>query len=166
MRDEEKLRRRIQFCILSFMAGLILSGITAIPLTRELGILYRALHYLGIRSGPLHEWIQQVFAALLDTKARYPFVHYGTDWLAFGHFVVAIAFIGPLRDPVRNVWVIQFGMIACVLVVPFALLFGEWRGIPWWWRMIDCSFGIVGLIPLRFALRLTRRLEQRVIAEC
>jgi hypothetical protein len=161
-----RLLARIRLCIAIFIAGLILSGVTAIPLTRELSILYRALHYFGVSSGSFHEWIQQVFAALLDTKARYPFLHYGTDWLAFGHFVVAIAFIGPFRDPVRNVWVIQFGMIACVLVVPFALVFGAVRGIPWWWRMIDCSFGIFGVIPLTFALRLTRRLEQGTHAAC
>jgi hypothetical protein len=35
--------------------------------------------------------------------------------------VIAIAFIGPWRDTVKNIWVIEFGMIACVLVVPFAL---------------------------------------------
>jgi len=37
----------------------------------------------------------------------YPFIAYGTDWLAFAHFVIAIAFIGPWRDPVRNVWVVE-----------------------------------------------------------
>jgi hypothetical protein len=166
MRNDENLLQRIRFCLLFFMAGLILSGVTAIPLTRELSVLYRALHYFGIRSGPLHDWIQEVFGALLDTKARYPFLQYGTDWLAFGHFVVALAFVGPLRNPVRNVWVIQLGMIACVLVVPFALVFGAWRGIPWWWRMIDCSFGIFGLIPLKLALGMTRRLEERTRSEC
>jgi hypothetical protein len=165
MRNEEKLLRRIRYCLLFFMVGLILSGVTAIPLTRELSVLYRALHYFGVRSGPLHDWIQEVFAALLDTKARYPFLHYSTDWLAFGHFGVAIAFIGALRDPVRNVWVIQFGMIACVLVVPFALVFGALRGIPWWWRLIDCSFGIFGSIPLKLALGMTRRLEKRTGTE-
>jgi len=159
--DPEKIPRRIRFCLIFFMAGLILSGATAIPLTSELGILYRALHYFEIRSGPFHEWIQQVFAALLDTKARYPFLHYGTDWLAFGHFVVALAFIGPFRDPVRNVWVIQLGIIACALVIPYALVFGALRGIPWWWRLIDCSFGIFGLIPLKLALGMTRRLENK-----
>lgn len=39
-------------------------------------------------------------------------------------------------------------MIACVLVIPTALIFGEIRGIPLWWRLLDCSFGIFGLIPL------------------
>jgi hypothetical protein len=152
--------RQVRFCLCIFIAGLVFSGLTAIPLTRELSVLYRALHYMGIRSGPVHDWIQEVFAALLDTKARYPFLHYGTDWLAFGHFVVALTFIGPIRDPVRNIWVIQFGIIACVLIVPYALIFGALRGIPWWWRLIDCSFGIIGMIPLRLALGMAQRLEK------
>jgi hypothetical protein len=73
---------------------------------------------------------------------------YGTDWLAFAHIVLALAFLGPLRDPIKNVWVVEFGMIACVLVPPMALVFGPIRGIPWFWRLIDCSFGVVGIIPL------------------
>ena len=70
--------------------------------------------------------------------------------MAFGHFVIAIAFIGALRDPVRNRWLFDFGLIACVLVIPFALVFGAMRGIPFWWRLIDCSFGVFGFVPLWF----------------
>jgi hypothetical protein len=73
---------------------------------------------------------------------------YGTDWLAFAHVVIAIAFIGPLRDPVRNRWVIEFGMIACILIIPWGIIFGSIRGIPSFWSVIDFSFGILGLIPL------------------
>jgi len=61
---------------------------------------------------------------------------------------LAIAFIGPYKDPVKNKWVIEFGAIACFLIIPFALIAGYFRGIPFWWRLIDCSFGIIGLIPL------------------
>jgi hypothetical protein len=58
---------------------------------------------------------------------------YGTDWLAFAHLVIAVAFWGPLRDPVRNIWVIEWGMIACVGIVPLALFAGPVRDIPLWW---------------------------------
>jgi hypothetical protein len=57
---------------------------------------------------------------------------YGTDWLAFAHLVIAIAFLGPLKDPVRNIWVVEFGMIACLLVIPLALICGPIRGIPFY----------------------------------
>jgi hypothetical protein len=99
-------------------------------------------------SSALAVWLSKVRDALIETNVKYPFIAYGTDWLAFAHFVIAIAFIGPLRDPFRNVWVVEFGMIACALIVPFALGMGAIRGIPPGWRMIDCSFGIFGIIPL------------------
>lgn len=149
----------IRCWLILFILGLAISGATALPLSREVNVLYRALHHFGIFSGPLHDWIQEVLAALLDTRARYPFLLYGTDWLAFGHLVIALAFIGPLRDPRRNIWVIEFGILACLLVVPWALAFGAYRGIPWWWRAIDCSFGVFGLIPLLIVRRLIQRLE-------
>lgn len=75
-------------------------------------------------------WLGKIRDALTEINAKYPFIAYGTDWLAFAHFVIAILFIGPLRDPVKNIWVVEFGMIACVLVVPFALIMGDVRGIP------------------------------------
>jgi hypothetical protein len=52
------------------------------------------------------------------------------------------------------------GLIACALVIPLALIAGGFRGIPFYWRLIDCSFGFLGAIPLLFALRNVRRLEQ------
>ena len=35
--------------------------------------------------------VGKVRDALNDTYSRYPFIAYGTDWLAFGHFVIALA---------------------------------------------------------------------------
>jgi hypothetical protein len=49
-------------------------------------------------------------------------------------------------------------MIACVLVIPFALIVGGFRGIPFFWRLIDCSFGIFALVPLGLARRYIRTL--------
>jgi hypothetical protein len=108
----------------------------------------------------LLQWLERVSAALSATNGKYPFLAYGTDWLAFAHLVIAVAFIGPWRDPVRNRWVLQFGLIACAGVIPLALIAGQIRGIPLGWRMIDCSFGVLGAIPLLACLRWTRALEQ------
>ena len=85
---------------------------------------------------------------------------YGTDWLAFAHLVIAVAFLGPLRDPVRNQWVLVFGVIACLGVLPLALIAGPIRGIPVYWRLIDCSFGLIGAIPLLICLRYVRQMER------
>jgi hypothetical protein len=84
---------------------------------------------------------------------------YGTDWLAFAHIVIAVAFVGPYIDPIRNKWVISFGLVACAGVIPLALIAGYVRGIPLPWRFIDCSFGIVGSIPLIICRRSILALE-------
>jgi hypothetical protein len=110
-------------------------------------------------SSGLSHWILKVSEGLQDTNSKYPFMAYGTDWLAFGHFAIAVAFIGALRNPVRNRWLFQFGMIACVLIVPYAFIFGGVRGIPVYWRLIDCSFGVFGLIPLWLCNRWAGEIE-------
>lgn len=56
-------------------------------------------------------------------------------------------------------WVIEFGMIACVGVVPLALFAGPVRGIPGWWTVLDISFGVFGIVPLIIVRRLIKRLE-------
>ncbi|MEW6306238.1 MAG: hypothetical protein AB1705_22455 [Verrucomicrobiota bacterium] len=161
MSRDEILRRRIRCLTWLMIVGLIFSGLTAIPLEWELGLLAR---WFGIPDDPapatsgFAQWIARVRAALQDTDAKYPFIAYGFDWLAFGHVVIAIAFGGALRDPVRNAWLFQLGMIACVLVIPWALVFGQVRGIPLGWRVIDCLFGIVGFVPMWLCARWTGEL--------
>lgn len=161
--DETRLRRRIRFWLILFIVGLALSGLTAFPLVSEVGLLHRILNAMGMeRWFPAGgEWIERVDRALIETDRNHPFLFYGTDWLAFAHLVIAIAFIGPLRDPVKNVWVIQFGMIACVAVLPLALIAGPIRGIPFWWRLIDCSFGVIGIVPLWLVYRYTKQLSDK-----
>jgi hypothetical protein len=53
-----------------------------------------------------------------------------------------------IKDPLRNIWVLEFGMVARVLIVPLALICGPLRGIPLFWQVVDCSFGVFGIIPL------------------
>jgi len=50
-------------------------------------------------------------------------------------------------------------LLACSLVIPYAFVFGALRGIPFWWRLIDCSFGIFGAIPLWMCKRWSGELE-------
>jgi len=160
---ETQLRRRIKAVTWLFIIGLVLSGATAIPLNWELDLLARWLGVNGQTSATasteLARWLLAVRETLQDVSTRHPLLFYGTDWLAFGHFVIAIAFVGALRDPVRNRWLFDFGLIACVLVIPYALVFGAIRGIPFWWRLIDCSFGVFGFVPLWFCRKWARELE-------
>ena len=131
------------------MIALLFSGLTAIPVEPELQLLLR----LVPGNNSVHNWLEKVLAAYQDTRAQYPFLLYGYDWLAFAHIILAILFIGPYKDPVRNIWVIQFGMIACLLIFPLALIAGPFRGIPLGWQLIDCSFGLFGFILLRVIYR-------------
>ena len=149
MNHEQALLRRIRWLTGLLILGLVLSGATAIPLPAEVNLL---VHWTGANGGwDLARWLLRVQDALAQTQAQHPFLFYGTDWLAFGHFVIAIAFIGALRDPIRNRWLFDFGLMACVLVIPYALVFGSLRGIPFWWRLIDCSLGCLGSSPCGFA---------------
>lgn len=154
--------RRIRGLLLFFVIGLVISGLTAFPLVWEVGMLHR---YLGEGSAAaewwpgLAAWITRVYRGLAETDSRHPFILYGTDWLAFAHLTIAVVFWGPIKDPVRNVWVIEFGMIACLLIVPLALICGPVRGIPFYWQLLDCSFGAVGIIPLWLARREVKRIE-------
>lgn len=160
--SERRTLRGIRVSIVVLMVGLVVSGVTAFPLRLELALASDVLHGTPIATWlpDAVGWVDRVVAALSDVDARYPFIAYGTDWLAFAHLVIAVVFIGPLVDPVRNIWVIQFGVIACIGVVPLALIAGGIRGIPLGWQLIDISFGVVGAIPAVVAWRLTRRLEQ------
>src|SRR5689334_17760483 len=136
MKKELKTLKR---WLIFFMVTLFLSGLTAMPAETELAFLVKHTSpntFLG-------SWLYKVHTGVANTNRDYPFIAYGYDWLAFAHFVLALLFIGPFRDPVRNKWVIEFGMIACILIIPFAFIAGQFRGIPFWWRLIDCSFGIL-----------------------
>jgi hypothetical protein len=160
---------RIRILTGLFIIGLFLSGATALPLPTEVDWLVRAtgadnlVRIPGSTEPPAWAvWLVKVQAALRETSAAHPFLFYGTDWLAFGHFAIAIAFVGALRDPVRNVWLFTFGMIACGLVIPYAFFLGALRGIPVWWRLIDCSFGVFGFIPLWCCRRWMRSWRTKV----
>ena len=144
----------------AFMLGLVLSGITAFPLAWEMRLLTTwfginpALppeHYSGLAF-----WLATVNRGLHETYAAYPWVAYGTDWLAFAHIAIAVYFIGPLMNPLKNEWILYAGLIGCALVLPLALICGPMRGIPLYWRLIDCSFGLFGAIPLLYCVHLTR----------
>jgi hypothetical protein len=148
---------RIRAWRVVFVIGLVLSGVTAFPWLAEVDLLNRIVPGLPGVPTDMLDWLDRVHAGLATVDRDYPFLAYGTDWLAFAHLVIAVAFWGPIRDPVRNVWVVQFGLIACLAVVPLALIAGPLRGIPWWWQLFDISFGVFGAMPLFFAYRLIRR---------
>lgn len=151
--------------MLLFIFGLVISGVTAFPLLMELRILSNLLGVGSATSAHGHTgmtfWILTVRHGLETTYSAYPWIAYGTDWLAFGHLIIAGFFIGPMIHPHTSRPAIYTGLVACVAVIPLAMICGPIRGIPFYWRLIDCSFGIVGIIPLLYCLRQLKLLEAR-----
>jgi hypothetical protein len=162
--------RRLRCALAFFIVALVLSGVTAFPLQQELQFVseVRGIDRMApsAPSNGFDRWILTVRDGLQESYARYPWLAYGTDWLGFAHIAIAVFFVGAFIDPVRNVWVLQAGIIACVLVVPLALVCGAVHQIPFGWRLIDCSFGVFGCLPLFYCLRLARSLEKRQVELC
>jgi len=157
MKNETSLLKKIRRTIIPFIILLVLSGITAFPLQTELNFL---VALLGEDTGLLYQWINEVSVAINYINSNYPFLAYGTDWLAFAHIVISIFFIGVYIDPVRNIWITHTGIIACLLIFPVAFIAGYFRAIPLFWQLIDCSFGALGLIPLLLIHKHTKALER------
>jgi hypothetical protein len=154
---------RYRIALVLFLIGLVLSGLTALPLLVEIRVLSS---WLGVTDPAnyaayhgLTHWIAFVHYGLVETYAKFPFFGYGTDWLAFGHLASAAFFIRPLQKPEDSDWVLKTGLAICAAVIPAALIAGQVRGIPLEWRLVDCAFGVFGSIPLFYCLSLTRQLR-------
>ena len=125
-----KLQKKIKVGIVITIIGLLLNGISAVPLRTELSILLSKPDALPKF---LADWWTYVNQGVNETSYNYNFMRYGFDWLAFAHLLIAIAFFGPLRDPIKNEWIIKWGMIASALSVLMALGWERMRAIPMWW---------------------------------
>lgn len=153
---------RYRIALFLFVCGLVFSGLTAGPLLLEIRLL---TGWMGITDPAryqeltgLHHWIAYVQFGLEQTYAKFPFFGYGTDWLAFGHLASAAFFVQPwLKPSADNDWVLKTGLFLCAAVIPVALIAGGIRGIPLEWRLIDCSFGVFGSLPLFYCLSLTKQ---------
>ena len=160
--NDASLLRSIRVWLAIVILGLFVSGVTAFPLRHELDLVVGIASHLHLadHAPALNDWFVRVDDALTDTNTHYPFLAYGTDWLAFAHIVIAIAFIGPYVDPVRNKWIVTWGLINSVGIFFLAWIAGPVRGIPVYWRFIDCTFGVACGAILLHVRRKTEELEQ------
>lgn len=154
-----KTHNRVKWCMRIMITGLFLSGITAFPIETELALLIK---HQPQDASLLTAWLDNVYRGVKETNTHYPFISYGTDWLAFAHVMLAILFIGPLIDPVRNIWVVKFGIIAAVCIFSLAFIAGSIRGIPFFWQCIDCSFGAFTLAVLLPCYKWIKQMEASV----
>ena len=147
------------------MLGLFVAGITAFPLLAEVNLLANFLLDEGQSRDPaahtgVTQWILTVREGLEVTYRNYPWIAYGTDWLAFGHLMIMLFFILPYREPLRYEGVLWVGIWMSLLVLPLAFICGSVRSIPWYWQLIDCAFGVVCIVPLYIAIRQVRVLKE------
>ncbi len=164
MKKEEKhvsaVWREIKILLAFYVIALVISGATAM-------VVPEGLHWL-VRIVPkswttIYNWLDKVLAHIVYSPK---FLLYGFDWLAFAHYVIAMSFYGVWKDAVRNKWVIEWAMLASIAIFPMAFMMGYLRGIPFWWQLIDCSFGVVSLIPLIMMHRRIKVMEKSEIEEC
>ena len=155
---EESLKHQIRLLLYIFVVGLAVSGITAFPIHTQLVYAHKLIASFDLNNS-LARWIENVYQGVDEVDEKYPFIAYGTDWLAFAHLVLAVLFLGVLKDPVRNIWVLEFGLIACAGIFPLAFIAGTVRGIPFFWQLLDCSFGVFGGIILWMCYRRVKKLS-------
>lgn len=139
--------------------GLLAAGITVWPAVPELKL---AVHWVWGDAAPssaLHEFVLRAITGLEAMQKDYPFMLYAHDWLAFAHIVLAILFAGAIRDPIRNVWIVQCGLVMCALIPVLAGVCIPLRGIPLIWFCFDFAFAPAAALPLWIALRDIRRAE-------
>ena len=154
--NPEKLRGRIKAAIVITIIGLLLNGFTSVPLRTELDILLSKPDSLPQF---LRDWWVYVYQGVLETSEKYNFMRYGFDWLGYAHLIIAIAFIGPYRDPIKNQWVVQWGMIAAGLGILMAFGWERMRDIPVWWSFIDAGISYFAFVVLWLCNRWISKLK-------
>lgn len=152
----EKIKRRIRVLLIVFILGLVFGCHIVLFVTPEL-TWFNKIIGPGTRMGQsfpkISSWINHLYQGITDTYTKYPFVAYCMDWLAFAQLAFIIFFVGAIVDPVRNIWIIKSGMAICVLHVIIAFGCGTFRGVPFFWQLLDSTFGILGFIILYLAYK-------------
>ncbi len=162
--------KKIRLLIVFYIIALIVAGVTAFPVEFELNVICSLFSIdkdtiTQIKDNaiqPLFSWLYNAKCGMTETNEKYPFLAYGFDWLAYAHLMIAALFVGPYIDPIRNKWVIYWGMFACVSIFPLAFICGPIREIPFFWTLVDCSFGLFGIIPLWWCAKLIKQYELEI----
>lgn len=148
---------KVRAMLVFFAVSLALSGITAFPIETELHWL---LQHKDLLPTFMESFITSSYNGIAITNKNFPSLAYGYDWLAFAHIVFAMLFIGPIKNPIKNIWIVEWAMLACIAIIPVAMIAAPIRQVPFYWRLIDCSFGVIGIIPLFVCRRWIKQLEQ------
>ncbi len=151
---------RARGMLILIAVGLFFFGVTVWPAVWELKFAVQTVWGESSPTGAIHGFLLKVIEALESTESNYPFLLYGYDWLVFAHLMLAILFAGAARNPIRNIWIVQFGLIMCALIPILAVICIPLRGIPFAWFWIDFAFAPGAAFPLYIALRNIKRAEK------
>lgn len=103
----------------------------------------------------------RTYGNLADTFFLWNYLKGGIIFCTLYHKALCTLSILMYRQQEKKIgrWIIFF-IVALVLCGVTAFVAGSIRGIPIYWRLIDCSFGIVGLVPLSVSYRAIVALEK------
>lgn len=159
----ETIKRRVRIILIFFLFGFIASGLTAFPIRWEVAYFNRLIGantFMEHLYPPMAQWISHVHNGLMNISDKQMFIFYLTDWLGFAYILIGVAFLGPLRNPVRNIWVIEWAIVLFLVAIPLIFVSGSIRAIPFFWRLIDCSFGLVGILLLWVCRNYIKQMEK------
>ena len=162
MINEQKTLKKIRIYLILFLLAFLFSLHTVVFIEVETELLAKYVGhdtFMEELCPSISAWIEHLNLAVSETYSSYPFFAYCMDWLVYAFVVLAIFLLGAIKDPVRNVWVVQVFMVACCLGFILPFIVGPIRDIPVFWRSIDSSCGLIGLLFLLLPYRLIRKLE-------
>jgi len=142
-----KNERQIALHVKGVMGLLILGGLCWFGMTYFTHFALGVVRSIGLRGEFLSFVIKMNSIAQL-IESKYSFVSYGSDILGLIHLMLALLFVGPLTDAVKNIWVIHFGMLLCIAFVPVSIVSGLLRGVPFVWCLIAILFAALGFVLL------------------
>lgn len=160
--DPTKNLRKIRFYLILFFLGILFGLHTVVFVEIETAFFVKYLGpdtFMENALPVISAWIETLHTSITESYSAYPVMAYCMDWLSYACVVFALFIIGAIKDPVRNIWIIQVYMMACILATLLPFIVGPLRGIPVFWRFVDGSFGIMGFILLFPAYRLTKELQ-------
>jgi len=162
MKEEQIILRKIRFYLILFLLAILFSlhTVVFVEVETELFAKYLGHDTFMEKLYPcVAEWMEHLHLAILETYTSYPVMAYCMDWLSYACVVFAVFLLGAIKNPVRNIWIVQAFMFACILAFFLPFIVGPIRDIPVFWRFIDSSFGIVGFLFLLLPYRLIKKLE-------
>jgi len=162
MINEQKTLKKIRIYLILFLLALLFSLHTVVLVEIETELLAKYVGhdtFMEELCPSISAWIEHLNLAVSETYSSYPVFAYCMDWLSYAFVVLAIFLLGAIKDPVKNVWIVQVFMVACCLGFILPFIVGPIRDIPIFWRSIDSSFGLIGLLFLLLPYRLIRKLE-------